>query len=103
MTDSDRRPGIGSLTYTCSNCGRTRLNASDVAERYCGYCHVFEGEDTSVEDEIVTRFRCTDCGNDVTALGLTVCALPPRCATCAWLQEFVPDPVERDDIRSHFA
>lgn len=81
--------------YTCPNCGRTSHNPNDLRERYCGWCHLFEGEDA---DDDVTRFRCTDCGEHVLALGLSVCALPPRCNVCAWLQEFV-EPAEHAEYR----
>ena len=28
-------------SITCFWCGRTSFNATDVAEKYCGACHVF--------------------------------------------------------------
>ena len=31
-------------SITCLACGRTSYNANDVAQRYCGNCHVFHGE-----------------------------------------------------------
>lgn len=30
--------------YTCPRCGRTSHNPNDVRERYCGACHLFEGD-----------------------------------------------------------
>lgn len=29
---------------TCLLCGRTSHNPNDVAQRYCGHCHIFHGE-----------------------------------------------------------
>lgn len=31
-------------TVTCPFCGRVSYNANDVAENYCGACHVYHGE-----------------------------------------------------------
>ena len=40
----------------------------------------------------VSRFICSDCGLDVTVLGLYVCPVPPLCSVCAWLVEFQDEP-----------
>ena len=53
------------------------------------------------DDEHVSTYVCVTCDIEVTALCLTVCPLPPRCATCLWLDEFVPDLVERERLRQH--
>lgn len=34
----------------CLVCGRVSHNPNDVAERYCGYCHVFHNEAARSED-----------------------------------------------------
>lgn len=31
-------------TYTCPNCGWTSYNLVDVAEKYCGRCHIFQDD-----------------------------------------------------------
>jgi len=31
-------------SITCLGCGRTSFNANDVAQRYCGFCHVFHDD-----------------------------------------------------------
>jgi len=31
---------------TCHRCGRTSFNANDVAQRYCGHCHMFHDDET---------------------------------------------------------
>jgi ribosomal protein S27AE len=30
--------------YRCPRCGRVSYNRHDVAERYCGFCHLFEDD-----------------------------------------------------------
>lgn len=37
-------PGVG---IRCETCGHTSWNPNDVAQRYCGYCHVFLEEETN--------------------------------------------------------
>lgn len=32
------------LAYTCPKCGAVSHNPNDAANRYCGACHVFEGD-----------------------------------------------------------
>lgn len=54
--------------------------------------------DGEAEDGRVSKFVCVDCEIEVTALGMSVCPVPPKGATCLWLEEFVPDPVERKRI-----
>jgi hypothetical protein len=49
---------------------------------------------TGIETPTVTEFDCEGCGVHVVALGL---AEPPAhgfCCQCAFLCEYVPDPVE---------
>lgn len=31
-------------SYTCPRCGRVSYNPHDLAQRYCGACHLFEDE-----------------------------------------------------------
>lgn len=31
--------------YRCPRCGRVSYNRNDVAQRYCGACHRFEGDE----------------------------------------------------------
>ncbi len=38
ITRSDK---TGQLQIMCLTCGRVSSNPNDVAEKYCGYCHVF--------------------------------------------------------------
>jgi hypothetical protein len=33
-----------STTYTCPRCGRVSHNPNDLANRYCGACHLFEDD-----------------------------------------------------------
>lgn len=33
-----------SATYTCPRCGRVSYNPHDLAQRYCGACHLFEDD-----------------------------------------------------------
>lgn len=44
------------------------------------------------------KFICEDCGADIVSIP-AVNPPPTRCATCTWLEEFVPDPVEREELR----
>ena len=44
------------------------------------------------------EFICPDCGRSIISLPPQE-PPPTRCAVCLWLEEFVPDPVERDEIR----
>ncbi len=37
------------VQITCPFCGHTSHNANDVAQRYCGHCHVF------IDDEVKQR------------------------------------------------
>lgn len=53
------------------------------------------------DDTVTSHFRCSDCGADVHAFGLTVCLVPPLCNVCAWFAaEFQDDPVEREAVRA---
>lgn len=52
------------------------------------------------DDEAVSRYTCVECDIDVTALCLSVCPVPPKCATCLVL-DTVADPVEREAIRRY--
>ena len=36
--------GQDGKSITCLRCGRTSHNRNDVAQRYCGYCHVFHDD-----------------------------------------------------------
>jgi hypothetical protein len=44
------------------------------------------------------EFVCCDCQSRVIAFGYAKPPDPPRCATCAWIVEFIP-PNERDAVR----
>jgi hypothetical protein len=41
------------------------------------------------DDPNVSEFVCSDCAVPVIGLGATFIQLPPRCATCQWMAEFV--------------
>lgn len=49
------------------------------------------------------EFDCPDCGIHVFAFNLARPPEPPRCATCAFIAEFVPDPAEAALLRDRFA
>jgi hypothetical protein len=40
-------------------------------------------------DPNVSEFVCSDCGHKVYWLAANVIHLPPRCATCEWIAEFI--------------
>ena len=35
---------MSTATYTCPRCGRTSYNPNDLAQRYCGACHLSEDD-----------------------------------------------------------
>ncbi len=41
------------------------------------------------DDPNVSEFTCSDCAASVYGLGASVVRLPPRCATCEWMADFV--------------
>ena len=40
------------MTATCPRCGWTSHNPHDVAERYCGHCHVFLEDEQAIVDQM---------------------------------------------------
>jgi hypothetical protein len=44
------------------------------------------------------EYDCCDCHARVVAFGYERAPEPPRCATCAWIVEFIP-PEEREAVR----
>jgi hypothetical protein len=72
-------------SITCGQCGATSHNLTDVAQRYCGSCHIFH-EDCSAE------FKCRDCGRLIVQFGGPVTEV---CATCTVLPGWHRDPVLR--------
>jgi ribosomal protein L37E len=36
-------------SYVCPRCGAESFNLNDVAQRYCGRCHVFEDDAAEIE------------------------------------------------------
>ena len=44
-------------SITCLGCGMTSHNPTDVAERYCGHCHVFHEQASVVIELLVAEFR----------------------------------------------
>jgi hypothetical protein len=44
------------------------------------------------------EFVCTECGTNIVSLP-PVTPPPTVCATCSWLNEYVTDPVEREELR----
>ncbi len=53
---------------------------------------------TCKDEGLVSEFVCVSCAIEVTAFGLNECPVPPQCATCLWLDEFIADPVERERL-----
>ena len=45
------------------------------------------------------EFVCSDCGRTIYSLP-PIDPPPTRCATCAWILEFIADPIERAAIRA---
>jgi hypothetical protein len=41
------------------------------------------------DDPNVSEFTCSDCAVPVIGLGAIVVRLPPRCAMCEWMADFV--------------
>jgi hypothetical protein len=46
------------------------------------------------------EFDCEGCGVHVIAFGIEAAPRHQMCATCAWMCEFVPDPVEMMELRN---
>ena len=40
----------GRPTITCLACGRSSTNTHDVAQRYCGACHVFHDDQQRLDE-----------------------------------------------------
>jgi hypothetical protein len=85
-------------SFTCPRCGRTSYHPMDVANRYCGACHVFHPESPNRPESSVpiscAEWDCEGCGVHVVAVALR---RPPEhmlCCQCAFLCEYVPDPAE---------
>ena len=50
-------------SITCRTCGLTSYNPNDVAQRFCGNCHVF----LDPVDEVY-EFDCRECGRHIISL-----------------------------------
>jgi ribosomal protein L37E len=46
MNSADDRPSI-----QCPRCGRRSWHPKDIAEQYCGFCHLFHTEMDDVDDD----------------------------------------------------
>ena len=45
-------------SITCPQCGWTSHNPSDVAERYCGHCHVFLDDEQLLVGGMAVELQC---------------------------------------------
>ena len=46
-------------------------------------------------------FTCRDCDSDVYQFGRSWCPVPPLCATCQWIVDYVPE-AERAEARARY-
>ena len=59
MTDLDKRCASGNLptppSITCPICGSVSFNPGDIANRYCGRCHLFLDDIPTDHDGLPTQ------------------------------------------------
>jgi len=80
---------------TCARCGMTSYNRHDVAEWYCGNCHISHGD--------FREFDCTDCGRHILSFAHPNKA-PELCNACTlipgwWGLPTIAAVLDPDNVR----